>query len=345
MHFGIISPPVPGHLHPFGTLGRALIARGHRVTVIHMADVKNLVLAEGLAFLPIGQGSHPPGSLPDSLAQLGELEGFSSLRFTIAAVGKTTEMFCRDAPQAIRKAAIDMLLVDQMEPAGGTVAEYLGLPFITICNALLLNREPGVPPPFTNWTSGNKWWQKTRNEIGYSVAAHLMGPVTKVVTRYRRLWNLPAHRNPEDSFSKLAQISQQPAEFDFPRQALPDCFHYVGPLRDQRQPEPPFPWDRLDGRAIIYASLGTLQYCREEIFRCFAQACAGLHDVQLVLSHCGGLSEAAIRSLPGDPVTVVYAPQASLMQRARLALTHAGTEYSSRCTAIRSAHCSGADRL
>ena len=36
----------------------------------------------------------------------------------------------------------DMLLADQTEPAGGTVAEHLGIPFVTICNALALNREP-----------------------------------------------------------------------------------------------------------------------------------------------------------------------------------------------------------
>jgi MGT family glycosyltransferase len=151
-----------------------------------------------------------------------------------------------------------------------------------------------------------------------------MSPVTRVVARYRRLWNLPAHRKPDDSFSKLAQISQQPAEFDFPRRKLPDCFHYAGPLRDQNAPEASFPWHKLDGRALVYASLGTLQFSKPEVFRCFAEACAGLSDVQLVMAHGGGLSESAMRSLPGGPVGVVYAPQAALLQRARLALTHAG---------------------
>src|ERR1019366_4421050 len=42
------------------------------------------------------------------------------------------------------------------------------------------------------------------------------------------------------------------------------------------------------------------------------------------MAHCGGLSEQAIHSLPGDPIAVVYAPQASLLRKARLALTHAG---------------------
>jgi zeaxanthin glucosyltransferase len=324
MNFGIITPPVQGHILPFGALGRELIARGHRVTVIQMADAGERVRAEGLEFVPIGQSDHPPGSLPESLAQLGRLRGLAALRFTIAAVRKTTEMLCRDAPAAIRAAGLDVLLVDQTEPGGGTVAEHLGLPFVTICNALLLNRESAVPPPFTPWTTGNRWWQEVRNQVGYAISARALSPVTKVVARYRRLWNLPAHRTPEDSFSKLAQISQQPAEFDFPRRELPDCFHYAGPLRDQGGAESAFPWHKLDGRPLIYASLGTLQYSKENVFRCFAQACAELGNVQLVMAHCGGLSESAIASLPGDPISVVYAPQAALLERARLALTHAG---------------------
>ena len=61
-------------------------------------------------------------------------------------------MLFRDAPEAIRQADIDLLLVDQVTNAGGTIADYLNLPFITVCNALPINREPGVPPSFTAWS-------------------------------------------------------------------------------------------------------------------------------------------------------------------------------------------------
>ncbi len=324
VHFGIISPPVSGHIHPFGALGRELISRGHRVTLFQMADVRERALAEGLEFVAIGQSDHPLGSLPESLARLGRLQGLAALRFTIQAVRKTTEMFCRDLPAAARAAGVEMFLVDQTEPGGGSVAEHLGVPFVTICNALALNREAAVPPPFTPWTTGAHWWQRLRNHAGYAISARVMSPVTRVVARNRKMWGLPAHANPEDSFSSLAQISQQPSELDFTRTALPATFHYTGPFRDGRLPETPFPWEKLDGRSLIYASLGTLQYSKQNVFRCFAEACAELRDVQLVIAHCGGLDNAAVRSLPGDPLCVFYAPQTALLQRCSLALTHAG---------------------
>lgn len=54
-----------------------------------------------------------------------------------------------EAPEAIRVAGIEGLLVDQVTPAGETVAEVLGLPFVTVCNALALNPDPAVPPAVT----------------------------------------------------------------------------------------------------------------------------------------------------------------------------------------------------
>jgi zeaxanthin glucosyltransferase len=322
MHFGIISPPVSGHIHPFGALGRELIARGHRVTFLHMPDLADRVRQEDLEFLPIGETDHPLGSLPASLNQLAQLQGLAALRFTIHAISKTTEMICRDAPRAIRSAGIEALLVDQTEPAGSSVAEHLGIPFITICNALVLSSDAQVPPPFTAWNYSPSWWARVRNRIGYRISRQIMRPIERVVQTYRARWSLPRYTTAEDSFSKLAQISQQSEAFDFPRRCLPDCFHYVGPLRNPNR-QVPFPWDKLDGRPLVYASLGTLQNQKEHVFRCFAEACQSL-NVQLVITHGGGLTDQVASSFPGNPIVVSYAPQLEVLAKASLTLTHAG---------------------
>ena len=321
MHLGIISPPVPGHLHPFGALGRELIERGHRVTLVHMADLEERARGEGVDFIAIGERDHPRGSLAESLAQLSRLDGLAALRFTIAAIRKTTEMMLRDGPQAIEAARMDALLVDQTEPAGGTIAEHLGIPFVTVCNALALNREPDVPPPFTGWDYRPGLLSRLRNAGAYSVFDRLLNPVNAVVRAYRKQWKLAPHSDPESSFSPLAQISQQPAAFDFPRRRLPETFHYTGPLRKAPPKRIDFPWDRLDGRPLVYASLGTLQNRKAEVFRMFAEACRDL-PVQLVIAHGGGLP--ADIALPGNPLLSEYAPQLDVLARARLTLTHAG---------------------
>ena len=323
MHFGIISPPVPGHIHPFGALGRELIARGHRVTLFHMPDVEERARVEGLDFVAIGARDHPVGSFPEWLAKLTRLRGLAALRFTVEAIRNATEMLCREAPAALREAGVGFLLADQTEPAGRTIAEHICLPLVTICNALALNREPSVPPPFTAWPYRDSWPARVRNQIGYATSDLIMRPIIQVISKYRKRWKLPEHHHPEQSFSRLAQISQQPPAFDYPRRQLPKSFHYVGPLRGPSPQAIPFPWEKLDGRPLVYASLGTLQNGREATFRCFAEACTGI-GVQLVLTHGGGLDTRGASDLPGDAIVVSYAPQLELLSRASLTLTHAG---------------------
>jgi MGT family glycosyltransferase len=288
-----------------------------------MIDLEEKIRAENLDFEAIGLDDHPRGSLPQSLAELGQMKGLAALRFTIRQVARTSVMVCRDAPEAIRRAGIDALLVDQMEPAGGAVAEHLGIPFVTVCNALAINRDPIVPPPFTPWKYRATRWARVRNAAGYAVSDRLTAPIVKVVAEYRAKWKLPPLQSPDDSFSRLAQICQMPREFDFPRVSLPDNFHYVGPLRRDQAGSQAFPWDRLDGRPVVYASLGTLQNRRAPLFRCFADACAGL-GVQLVVAHGGGLTDADAAALPGHPLVVRYAPQLDVLAKARVTITHAG---------------------
>jgi zeaxanthin glucosyltransferase len=323
MHFGIISPPVHGHIHPLCALGRVLKARGHRVTFLQLPDLEEKIRSEGIEFRPIGDGDFPKGSLPHWLDELGRRRGLAAIRFTIAAVARTSGVVCREAPAAIRNTSIDAMLVDQMEPAGGAVAEYLRLPFVTVCNALAINHDPQVPPPFSPWKYSTSSWSRWRNEIGYTSSNWLTRPIRDLVARFRAEWKLPPLASPDESFSPLAQICQMPREFDFPRDTLPDTFHYVGPLRSPIPHPIPFPWERLTGKPLVYASLGTLQGAREPLFRAIADACRGL-DVQLVISHGGRLKPDEAASLPGEPLVVGYAPQNALLEKATLTITHAG---------------------
>nr|AEQ20577.1 glycosyl transferase [uncultured bacterium CSLF42] len=322
-HFGILTPPVFGHLHPFGALGRELQSRGHRVSVFHIPDLQEAVGSEGLSFVEIGRKDHPVGSLPRSWSEIGRLKGWPALQFTLREIVSVTRTFCEEGPAAIRDAGVGCLLVDQTEPAGAAMADYLGIPFVSICNALIMNRGSEIPPPFAGWSYRTDWFGKLRNRGGYWLWDWVTRPVLFEARRYQEKWGQRPFRSAEDTFSPLAQISQQPEAFDYPRRKLPSRFHYVGPLRRPKAGPDPFPWDRLDGRPIIYASLGTLQGAKIDLFQVIAEACQDL-PVQLVMSHGRSLSEDQVRALPGNPLVVPYAPQWQLLGRTRLTVTHAG---------------------
>jgi MGT family glycosyltransferase len=220
------------------------------------------------------------------------------------------------------------LVVDQVSPSGATVAEKLGLPYVTVCNALALHAEPDIPPALTPWRYAPTPLGRLRNHLGYSAMSRVTRPIIDLLNAQRAGWGLPPIVSRREADSPLAQIAQQPAFFDFPRQELPDCFHYTGPFHDDASgdPAPDFPWDRLNpNKPLIYASMGTLQNRLRFVFQAIAAACADL-DVQLVLSLGGSLTAAtmAAESFPGDPIAVPYAPQLALLKRATLTITHAG---------------------
>ena len=78
-HLGLICPELSGHLNPMTTLGRELQRRGHRVTLIARPDARIKVESRGLEFSSVGD--FPAGSMARTTAQLGQLGGFSAIRF------------------------------------------------------------------------------------------------------------------------------------------------------------------------------------------------------------------------------------------------------------------------
>lgn len=308
------------------TLGRELQRRGYRVTLIALADVEQKARDAGLGFAPLGESDFPRGHMAAYLAELGQLSSEAGLRFTIAHFVAVNVALLRDVPHLLRQVGADILLADQTQP-GTTVAEVAGIPCVTVCCALAMNGEPDVPPFITPWPYDPTPAGRGRNLAGYRAFTQMIQPVQDVINAFRREHGLaefpvdPPYTVKGDS--DLAIISQQPSLFDFPRESLPSNFHYVGPLCDSASGDATeFSFERLDGRPLIYASMGTLQNRQDLIFRTIAEACRGL-EAQLVIS-MGRKGQPILADLPGDPLVVPYAPQRELLRRATLTITHAG---------------------
>jgi MGT family glycosyltransferase len=306
------------------TLGHALRQRGHRVSLIGISDAEERVRAAGLEFVPIGLADYPAGATKQLFNRLGELSGAAAFRTTVAYFKQATAMLLREAPPALRSQGVEALLVDQTSFGGATVAHVLDLPFVSLSCALLLNSEPAVPPVNTGWRYHPAAWARLRNRLGQRLLTRVARPITQVVVDYRQQHNLPVLTDSAQAWSPLAQICQQPADFEYPRHQLPAWFHFTGPLVDPAsRAAVPFPWEALNGKPLIYASLGTIQNQQLEVFARIAEACAHL-DAQLVIALGGGGSPEALPALPGDPLVVGFAPQLALLQRAALTITHAG---------------------
>ena len=325
MHFGLVCPGISSHLYPMAALGRELLKRGYQVTLFDIPDSLSRVQSEGLDFYPIGESDYPLGWALKFLKEASELSGTEASIFTQKAMGKHAGMVCRELPDALREAGVGALIVDQFEPAGAAVAEHLELPFISLCSAVAFNLEgeKDLPAFFTSKLPKSSWRSRLGNQLDAQIWEIASSPTLKAINKHRHRWGLSQYKRFDDSFSRLAQISQQAAAFDFPRTNVPKNFHFVGPIRNQSPYSVAFPYEKLTGQPLIYASMGTFQSRHLGIFQTIAEACVNL-DCQLILSLGGRTSTHEIPSLMGTPLVVDYAPQADLLSRAKLCITHAG---------------------
>jgi zeaxanthin glucosyltransferase len=321
-HFAIIAPPFYSHVQALQALAQQLMARGHRITFMQQAEAGALLSDTRIAFYPLGERSHPPGSLARTLRLTAHPAGPGLFRL-INDLANTTDMLCRELPAALEQAGIDGVIADQMEAAGGLVAEALGLPFVSVACALPVNREPDLPLPVMPFRYASSARSRKLYASSSKVYDWLMRCHGEVLARHARAFGLGERRALHECLSPLAQISQTLAALDFPRRQLPPHFHAVGPLRAISTRSAPR--TETQKRPLVFASLGTLQGHRYSLFRTIAHACQRL-DTRLVIAHCGGLNAAQAASLavPGTVEVTDFADQPAMLHQAQAVITHGG---------------------
>ncbi len=318
-HFAFVTPPYAGHLNPMLALARTLVDRGHRATFVGQADLGPKVARPGIGFAPVGAHSHPPGRLARQTARLGTTTGLFGIGAVIRDMAETTDMLCHEVPGVLRQIHAGAIVADQTEAAGGLVARHLGLPLVSVANALLIDREPAVPPAFVSWRYDASPWGIRRNLGGYRVSDWMMRPLLDVIGRRTREWDLRGIETLEDCLSSTLELSQCVAGFDFPRRAPPPALRLCGPLR---LPETRG-WDGVPGRPNVFCSLGTLQGARRSVFEAVASACDRLR-LPLTIAHGGRLDPESAAKLAGRPRVESFVPQRAVLQTVAAVVTHGG---------------------
>jgi zeaxanthin glucosyltransferase len=321
-HFGVLSYKGTGHLNPLIALSRQLVARGHRVTLFQHPDLEQHVRARGLEFFPIDvPGSSPAGQHRGSANQRKPRTRIGEIAYRLRRIEGDMEAFLREYPAAIRDAGVDTLIMGEISLSGPTLAEILRLPYFIVSTSIPHNFGWDAPRSIADPGSYLDRLQKKLLEVS---VLDMKGPVRRSLDRYRRNIGLGSIRNIEKTFPELAHITQWPRCLDLPRSELPTNFFYTGPFVDEAgRAFVEFPWGRLDGRPVAYASLGTTRKSGTAIFHRIAEACSRL-DLQLVISLGGRRDPAMFSDLPGKPLVVGNAPQLELLKRAQIVISHAG---------------------
>lgn len=327
-HIGFFSLPWLGHIHPMAGLAGQLSSRGHRVTFFHLPEFADLCSRPGCHFEAYGQGLFEAGTFAHLNQQLSLLEGEAAISAALSITGLLSQALLRQAAPILDRADLDLWVVDQLDYAAATLAAQLQAPFVTAAVTLLRNPEEGIP--------GFNGEELARDARGQQRERHLADRLALLVKPYLDDLNQYRKQAGMEPFSyatiwsQLAQISQQPAQFEFPRTSLPACFHFTGPfVRPQDRPRLAFPWHLLNGRPLVYVSFGTAQQRHQHLFQATIEAVRAL-DVQLLIS-LGGATDIRLEHLPESALVLPFVPQLEVLERAAMMVTHAGMNSTLEC--------------
>jgi MGT family glycosyltransferase len=314
MKLGFICLNLPGHLNPMTALARRLQARNHQVVFLYSSS------ANGLPCVP-GNIKDP---FSENRPEVSKLQGEDALAFSLGLVVQRTEAILESMPDMLEATGVDALIIDPIQFYAELAPMKLGIPYIHA--AVALHCDYSGYTPFSIYGDPHETTPEAiaRNRQGVvKFAKMIQNDGVKAYARnagFKIDWEDPGF-----TFSKIASLSQTPREFDFENSHWPSQFHHTGPFHDGKGREVVnFPWERLTGEPLIYASMGTILNGQAEVFRTLAAGVAKHKGVQLVLSIGDQLEPEQIGPVPSNAIIVKRAPQLELLKLASVCITHSG---------------------
>jgi zeaxanthin glucosyltransferase len=326
MKIGFVSLPVVGHLNPMTALARRLQSRGHEIVFIGVPDVEPIAHAAGLKFVPFCENEYPAGSIAQLYAPVSSLHGLEVTRWSIRAMTGVFTAASKHLPGKLAETGVEALVIDTIHCFLELVPMSMGMPYAHVWNVLHNDLSGATPPCFFSWPPQSTPEARIRNRMGVETAVEMFAPLIPLAMSYADKMGLEIDwSNFAATSSKLAIITQTPKEFDFPGISWPAQFHYTGPFHDNDGREPiAFPWKKLSGKPLVYASMGTLVNGLAKVYKTILRAVGQLPEIQIVLSVGENVRPESLGTIPSNVVVVRRAPQIELLKRAALCITHAG---------------------
>ena len=276
MKVGFICLDLPGHLNPMSALARQLQARNHEVVLLYSSG------AAGLPFVPGPEKDH----INESLPEISKKQGQDALQLSVRALLTQTEAILKSLPAIVKANGIDALIIDKVQFYAELGAMQLGMPYVHVSNGVHHDFSDYTPLCVYGWPHETTPAALARNREGVAKWANLLESVNEGIKAHARSVGLKIDWNNLDStLSPLASITQVPRAFDFESSHWPSQFHHTGPFHNGKGREKvDFPWERLTGEPLIYASMGTILNGQPDVFRTIVAAVAKNKNLQLVLS-------------------------------------------------------------
>ena len=313
-----------GTVPPELSVARALIERGHLVTVLGDPTLEPEATAAGADFRPWREAPHLKSRRPeDDYLRDFECDGPPEL---IALMCR--ELICGPASAyaAETTAAIGELRPDAVVSSAFLLgpmiaAEAAGLPVVAQFANIYPLPAPGLPPFGPGFAPARNDEERTMHAaIGQEVGA-LWGAHLEPLNAARAEFGLPPLSGVWEQLDRADRVLVlSSSEFDFPAQ-LPDNVRYVGPRLDD--PAWATDWTAPAGdEPLVLASLSTFNQDQADVLRRIVDALGAL-PVRGVVTTGHAVDPADLPS-PANVQVVHAAPHNAILPHAAAVITHGG---------------------
>jgi MGT family glycosyltransferase len=303
------SVPAYGHVYPSLSLVAELAQRGHRVVYVTTETFRHTVEVLGAEFHPY------TAAVPDDYFVANNLDGDRPLLVSCSLI-TTAEQALPEALALARQVQPDYIMFDVACTWGQLVARILNLPAI-VSSSLV----PLTTPPLRDLLVPDML-----GIILYIAAVDFL----KGLEASRRSKALAAKYNIEplgwlDILNGKGDliISYGSTYFQPYLNTVASNVCFIGRRLSDAPIDPSFSFERVDGRRLIYISLGTINNDDISFFKTCIDALAG-SDNFVIMSTGQPINSDMFGALPDNIAIYDWVPQHDVLRRTSVFISHSG---------------------
>ncbi|MDT3427383.1 MGT family glycosyltransferase [Paenibacillus forsythiae] len=301
-----LSVPAHGHVNPTLGLVHELIHQGEEITYFCSEDFKEKIENTGAEFKSYKVESplfNRKNNSPQNM-------GIESLFDNINEMLKVSDKMIEDVLQQIQDRHFDYIMYTAMYPFGNAIAQILNLPsvssfavFATPRELMALHKEFNSEEVLKNHPAVETYKQ--------------------VAKQLKEVYNVDMPGNPMGLFFNKGDlnIAYTSKYFVSHPEYYDDSFLFIGPPIFDRKENVEFPFEQLEGKRVIYISLGTVFNTDTRLYELFFKTFADTDAVVVMTAYNVDLSGLKI---PGNFIVRNYVPQSEILKYTDVAITHAG---------------------
>ncbi|OCA98346.1 macrolide family glycosyltransferase [Clostridium beijerinckii] len=307
-----LSIPAHGHINPTLGLVNELVKQGEEITYFCSEDFKEKIEKTGAKFksyrveLSLFKRKHKTSS------DMGPDKLLDYINETL----KSSDRIIKDILNQIEGKKFDYIMYTAMFPFGSIIAQILKIPSVSSFAVFATPKELRVQH------------KELMNEN--LIKNHPVIETYKKVSRQlKEEFNVEMSHNIFDLFFNKGDINiaytskyfvAHPEYYD-------DSFKFIGPPIYDRKENLDFPFEKLEGKKVVYISLGTVfNNTDSNLYDIFFKTFGNTDEVVVMAAYNIDLSKFDI---PNNFIVRNYVPQSEVLKYTDVAITHAGMNSTS----------------